>query len=358
MSEIRYNRSIIPEENQDFEFRNKEAYIIFNVKSKEYVKKGTIIGSIYNYKFYPTESFYVFSDIDGIVTYPAVNTNQFLGTPKLVRFNDVLFEITPLQEFIEHHKPICHISSDPFNGGNKLDWLQYKGFSITYWDSISFEYLNGLPQLSIGFDPKEHVIKTKDSLSFLFDDGSVRTLKIEKAPIRQQNGHGKQILLPLTESDLNSFCDRKLVSLRFNTEDNQKHFEIKIESCDDACCKAEIGQLILQNFALEMRNALCKMGHKWVITSKIAEECFVYLMEDTANGYHKIGISNHPEYREGTLQSEKPTIELICAKRYPSRLIASAIESSLHKAFENKHIRGEWFDLTLEDVKDIILTLQ
>ena len=81
-------------------------------------------------------------------------------------------------------------------------------------------------------------------------------------------------------------------------------------------------------------------------------------MIDTANGYHKIGISNHPEYREGTLQSEKPTIELVCAKRYPSRVIASAIESALHTAFGEKRLRGEWFNLNEKEVNDIKLTLQ
>ena len=81
-------------------------------------------------------------------------------------------------------------------------------------------------------------------------------------------------------------------------------------------------------------------------------------MKDTANGYHKIGISNHPEYREGTLQSEKPTIELVCARKYPSRAIASAIESALHTAFAEKRLRGEWFELSENEVNDIIQTLK
>ena len=80
-------------------------------------------------------------------------------------------------------------------------------------------------------------------------------------------------------------------------------------------------------------------------------------MVDTTNGYHKIGISNNPEYREHTLQSEKPTIELLAAKQFPSRIIASAIESALHSAFGEKRLRGEWFDLTDQDVSDIKLTL-
>ena len=85
--------------------------------------------------------------------------------------------------------------------------------------------------------------------------------------------------------------------------------------------------------------------------------CYVYLMHDTSHGYYKIGISNQPEYRERTLQSEKPTIEKICAKAYPNRTIAGAIESALHKAYESKRLRGEWFSLDANDITAIIATL-
>ena len=86
--------------------------------------------------------------------------------------------------------------------------------------------------------------------------------------------------------------------------------------------------------------------------------CYVYLMIDTTNNFHKIGISNNPKYREHTLQSDKPTIELICAKEFPSRTIAEAIESALHKAYANKRIRGEWFNLEDNDIIEIKQTLK
>ena len=87
------------------------------------------------------------------------------------------------------------------------------------------------------------------------------------------------------------------------------------------------------------------------------DSCYVYLMCDTTNAYYKIGISNNPDYRERTLQSEKPTIERICAKKFPNRAIASAIESALHKTFESKRLRGEWFALDDNDVNAVIATL-
>ena len=81
-------------------------------------------------------------------------------------------------------------------------------------------------------------------------------------------------------------------------------------------------------------------------------------MIDTTNNFYKIGISNEPIYREKTLQSEKPTIELICSKEFPSRTIAESIEKALHEAFATKRIRGEWFNLDIQEVEEIKNTLK
>jgi hypothetical protein len=68
-----------------------------------------------------------------------------------------------------------------------------------------------------------------------------------------------------------------------------------------------------------------------------------YLMLDHNTGYYKIGKSISPASREKTLQSEKPTIEMIL-------VIDMDIEKDLHTIFASKRIRGEWFSLTLKDV--------
>ena len=70
-------------------------------------------------------------------------------------------------------------------------------------------------------------------------------------------------------------------------------------------------------------------------------------MFDANTKYYKIGISNQPKYREKTLQSEKPTIELIKSKQFPSRAIASALEKALHNTYASNHIRGEWYNLSV-----------
>ena len=74
----------------------------------------------------------------------------------------------------------------------------------------------------------------------------------------------------------------------------------------------------------------------------------VYVMQDTANGYYKIGVSDNPSYRERTLQSEKPTIELLFF--FDGTI---DLERVLHAQYADRRIRGEWFALTDLDVNNI-----
>jgi len=80
------------------------------------------------------------------------------------------------------------------------------------------------------------------------------------------------------------------------------------------------------------------------------KEAFVYLMKDHRTGYHKIGFSKTPKYRESTLQSEMPVIEMLF--NFPG---TRKVEKEIHEIFSNKRIRGEWFNLSGSDI-DFIKT--
>ncbi|TCI90025.1 GIY-YIG nuclease family protein [Tenacibaculum sp. M341] len=72
---------------------------------------------------------------------------------------------------------------------------------------------------------------------------------------------------------------------------------------------------------------------------------YLYLMLNEDTNLFKIGYSKNPIFREKTLQSEEPNIFTIkiweCDKN---------IETKLHKLFNNKRVRGEWFNLNIEDL--------
>jgi Meiotically up-regulated gene 113 len=71
----------------------------------------------------------------------------------------------------------------------------------------------------------------------------------------------------------------------------------------------------------------------------------IYIMIDKNTGFYKIGRSKNPLLREKTLQSEKPTIEMLYAFDGKIRY-----EKELHQMFADKRVRGEWFDLNGTDI--------
>jgi len=72
-----------------------------------------------------------------------------------------------------------------------------------------------------------------------------------------------------------------------------------------------------------------------------------YLMLDSNTEYTKIGKAKNPQKRERTLQSEKPTISLI-------KVCETLVESELHKKYADKRVRVEWFNLSEQDISDIV----
>lgn len=82
--------------------------------------------------------------------------------------------------------------------------------------------------------------------------------------------------------------------------------------------------------------------------------CYVYIMKNERNGYYKIGISNNPQYRERTLQSQEPEITMIFKKPFDTRYEAYCTEQGLHEKYSSLRLRGEWFKLEERDVRKII----
>lgn len=71
-----------------------------------------------------------------------------------------------------------------------------------------------------------------------------------------------------------------------------------------------------------------------------------YIMVDFNTGFYKIGKSVNPCIREKTLQSEKPTIEILLS-------VNDDLELYLHRKYSGKRIRGEWFSLNENDISYI-----
>lgn len=83
---------------------------------------------------------------------------------------------------------------------------------------------------------------------------------------------------------------------------------------------------------------------------KVTEDIndYVYLMINTETSLIKIGYSRKPTVREKTLQSQEPQIYLIACWNANRK-----VETELHRKFKKNRIRGEYFKLGFNDLKEL-----
>ena len=278
----------------------------------------------------------------------------------------------PEDEIQSRFPSIYSIAVDPFSSERIIRWERVAGSSGSNYRvsgdiSLRLNMQEDTPCIFVAFLQKAVRVRKKDTISFRFEDGSIAHFPVLSAPVLEDKTFGRYFTsIPLSQKDITTFATLGWDMMKIEHCNGEPSMIVQNEYRDSY--KAPISLSVFRRFAQEYRKALDEMGihmtdapemlreeEKKVITE---EPCFVYLMVDTTNGFHKIGISNHPEYREKTLQSEKPTIEMVCAKSFPSRLIAQSIESALHAAFTAKRVRGEWFNFNDEDVAQVKDTLK
>lgn len=79
---------------------------------------------------------------------------------------------------------------------------------------------------------------------------------------------------------------------------------------------------------------------------------FVYIMKDgNYPGIVKIGKSITPVYRESTLSHTIPLIQLYKVVKTKNM---SELERVLHKTYEEKRVRGEWFKLSEKELQKLV----
>lgn len=230
---------------------------------------------------------------------------------------------------------------------------------------MNLECFAGKNYLLVTYDRKDIILNKKYAIHLLMGDESVITLYMENNPTRCYNSTF-QAKFPLTKHDIAKLEIEDFIRWKITNEEG-----IDISQGPNMCCyeygdysnlTREISYKIFREFVAEfnklVRENITEYVEEHETPTQQNQPCFVYLMIDTTNNFHKIGISNNPRYREHTLQSDKPTIELICAKEFPSRAIAEAFESALHKTYASKRIRGEWFNLDSSDILELKQALQ
>lgn len=241
---------------------------------------------------------------------------------------------------------------------NKIDFT----FSLNNIDEKDF--------MVFQFYSKEVMLSKDDVVSFLFDDNVIIDYKINSPSYKSSHPVIEKLFenkVLITEDELMLFEKKQFIKWKITLKKENREIiggdegykiyqsHVNLTTVIKKFTK-DYRELVLNTIPnyqpLLQRESLLLPNHDNTI-----EECFVYLMIDIINNYHKIGISNSPVWREKTLQSEKPTIELIIAKKFISRKMASSFEKALHNTYINKRIRGEWFQLDSQEIEEIKITL-
>ena len=279
------------------------------------------------------------------------------------------------KEDINNFNYDCEIQKDLILNDYRLHWKSnffISNFSDDYYFQIELNIRDGNPILHFRYRMKE-TIKVNDSLCFFTEkDGApFLQLKVVKRPHRVDTKL-KEVDIVLSNSDIDLLLNNKFYFLCVvHTNGNRFSFYENSVIPFDGACAGHFGQtassFLFKKYVNNFKDAFDlyiseylppKISNTSVLGEIKFDVCYLYLMHDTRNGYYKIGMSKEPQYRERTLQSEKPSIELVCTKELPSRDIARAFESALHNVFAEKRIRGEWFELSEYDVAILKKTLE
>ena len=236
--------------------------------------------------------------------------------------------------------------------------------------TFSFNNIDGYDYIIFQFESKELMLAKDDRVSFLFGDNTIIDFLMVSNSYRSSNRHGTKLFenrVLITDQELQHFESKQFAKWKVTSK--KQNLEVIGGEEGIQLYKAHSNLVtVIRKLAKEYRELVrvtiadYKPNEEKVeseLTEPIVdEECYVYLMIDTINLYHKIGISNKPGWREKTLQSEKPTIELLASKKFINRKIAASFEKALHETYSNKRIRGEWFQLDLKEIKEIETTLR
>ena len=231
--------------------------------------------------------------------------------------------------------------------GYKLDFDAITNSKIINWRSKEsiFDFNIKANQPCLHLQYKDFHISRNDRVVF-FDGHNNLILSLVAVKSEHRYKEGKyEVDFILSYEDIHALINNEVSELRiiYDNDDyptiitcDTKKLKLYLDSYCEALDKADISYDVMS---------------KDLTGNSEYDYCYVYLMHDKRNGYHKIGISKTPEYREKTLQSEQPNIEMVCSKRYPTRKIARAFESALHEAYAEQRVRGEWFNLSEIDIE-------
>ena len=346
----------------------------FAVSKKEYYLYSPISGIIcinitkkdfyYLLEFNAYKLFSVYKDANYMLN------NRFAVFNKDIEIDDfdntisLKWNCVANREITDNEFPILQFVPNYYNC---YEMLSDSGLSLF----VSFQIKKSVPYIVFSFREKDMRLTEGDFIDLLLDiggtDNKVLSFQIGRNVIHEnyENLYDISYYCEINKDDIGILADYDCLKWRIRLS---KQLLRKIQGNNyNLWCQENFSCKVFKLYAEAFLRVINEIENQLKIDinfprinykNEESGSCYVYLMHDLSNGYYKIGISNKPEYRERTLQSEKPTIELLCAKVFPNRALACALESALHRVYKDKRIRGEWFVLEESDIIDLFEVLK
>jgi len=370
------------------EYRQNKMWVKLWIKSNgDYVKKGEELCEL-DIEELLTEPIIINSPDNGYLEIfkqsPTLSNKNYLqDNEEVFSIHREIDKIKTIELRDKKFENIPIIKTNDFIGTKEIKWEIVAGQRQKNWydkdilDSFKFlsddtDYnillftLNNLENkdfIVFKFPTKEYNLKVGSKVSFLFENGEIHEFEINTKPHKHSEhiywGHIFETRVQLKIEELETLKTQNLSKWQIEIGKTGKKIIGIIDSVDTQFSVIKFANEYCELVQREITNYQPLTDKETTIYKSYSnnDECYVYLMTDLKNNYHKIGISNKPEYRERTLQSEKPTIEIICSKRFPNRKIANSFEQALHQAYADKRVRGEWFNLTEKEILELKETL-
>lgn len=81
-------------------------------------------------------------------------------------------------------------------------------------------------------------------------------------------------------------------------------------------------------------------------------EGYIYAIENASDGLDKVGRTINPSLRLSQIQRQSTnTVKYACLARTKN---APALERALHQTFASKRVKGEWFDLGIRQMANLV----
>ena len=84
----------------------------------------------------------------------------------------------------------------------------------------------------------------------------------------------------------------------------------------------------------------------------------VYVVQESAKNYVKIGVSGNMPSRISSIRTGNPhNVRVICFVQFDKNRTAKIVESQLHVEYQSKRVLGEWFALNESEISDLVCKL-